>query len=492
MKVDHDIAIIGAGFGGIIAALNLKKLTQKNFIIFERAPEAGGVWRDNIYPGCACDIKSNLYSIKSEQNPKWSSSYAPQGEILQYLQALVQTHQLQNYTHYNTGISEMRFIQSGGYWQLTDQNANSYTAKHVIVATGPFTTPYFPSIKGLETFTGKSFHSSQWDVGYDYSGKRVAVIGTGASAIQIVPAIAQAVSELVVFQRSPPWVMSRHEKKFGAFKKWLFKNIPFVQKIDRQLIYWLTELDGMSFISKDAIHNIISRVALNKLKREVHDPVIRRKLTPDYKIGCKRILVSDDYYTCFNKPNVQLVTGEISEIIGNNIYLQNGKNFEVDAIIFATGFVVSDVANNKLSNAINVIGTNGHILADDWEKNGIEAYLGMHIAHYPNLSVLLGPNSGLGHSSVLHIMESQMDYIIQYLAAADKNGESSYMDVKPEAQQAYNEKLQRRLSKTVWTSGCKSWYLNKDGKNTTIYPGLAYQYRRETKKFDEDNYLLFR
>lgn len=483
MKVDYQAGIIGTGFGGLIAALELKNSGRDSFVIFERAAEPGGTWRDNIYPGCGCDVRSNLYSISSQLNPNWGSSYSSQPEILQYLKDVIANNDLQKHIRYNSNIVQMQFIAAEGCWEITDQNNNTYRVKMMILATGPYNYPYIPVFPGEETFEGKKFHSYNWDKTVDVTGKKVAVIGTGASAIQIVPQIAQLAEQLTVFQRTPAWITSRNNKQATPVKKWLFRHLPFTQKISREGVYWFNEFIGKSFVGNDKINNLITQWALKKLKDEVKDPAIRRKLVPNYKIGCKRILVSDDFYPTFNRPNVKLVTRNITQITKHEVHTK-GKAYEADIIILATGFIAADINPH-----IKVAGLEGHLLAEEWGKTGAEAYKGITVSGYPNMALILGPNTGLGHSSVVHMMESQMEYIMQYIKKLDKLGENGYLDVKPEAQKAYNDDLQAKFKNTVWASGCKSFYMNKEGKNTTLYPRLTREYRQETKRFDEASFV---
>ena len=422
MQIDYQVAIIGAGFGGIIAALKLKNSKRDSFIIFEKANEVGGVWRDITYPGCTCDVKSDLYSIASEPNPDWSSSFAKQPEIFNYLKNIVQKNDLQKYISYETPITKMKFIEEHGCWELTDQHGKSNSAKVVILASGPINYPFIPAFTGHKTFNGKIFHAAEWDSSYDLNGKKVAVIGTGASAIQIVPNIAPVVLELFVFQRTPAWVLPRGEVKNSANKRWLYRNLPVIQKFNRGFIYWNNELVGSAFFGNSFMHNLLSSIASKKLLKEVLDPVVRKGLTPNYKMGCKRILVSDDFYPAFNRPNVHLVSDNINEITPTGIRTNDGRNYEVDAIIFATGFVIADVKNY-----VRTEGRNGHLLSEDWTRNGTEAYLALNVCNFPNLLLILGPNSGLGHTSMVHIMESQINYMMHYLAQIEKNGKKSYL-----------------------------------------------------------------
>jgi len=483
--IDYQVGIVGSGFSGIIAGINLLNSSRNSFVIFEKAKEIGGVWRDNIYPGCACDIRSNLYSIKSEPNPNWSASYPSQHEVLQYLNNITGKYNLYDHIQFETWIVEMKFIESEGYWVITDNKNRCFKIKLMILATGPFRLPYIPKIPGIESFKGACFHSASWDITSDLSELNVAIIGTGASAAQIIPHIAQSVAKLFVFQRSATWVLPRWGSKNSNFIKRVYKTLPFIQKLYREVNYWFLEFIGSSFHGNNILHKILTRVALKKLYRSVNNPVTRAKLMPQYPFGCKRVILSDDFYPTFNKPNVKLITDTISKITKNKIFTDKGENIQVDAIIYATGFTVADIEEY-----IHIVGRNKRVLVDEWRKNGAEAYLGINVSGYPNLCFLLGPNSGLSHSSALHIIESQATYILQYLATLEKNGDKGFLDVEPESQKEYNLKILGKLKNKIWSSGCNSWFINKDQKNIVIYPGLTFQYRKIVKKFNLDNYLI--
>jgi len=482
--VDYQFGIIGAGFGGLIAALELKKSGRGSFVIFERAAEVGGTWRDNVYPGCGCDVRSNLYSISSQPKPDWSTAYASQPEIWQYLKDVAQNNDLQKHIRYNTDITEMRFMEDAGCWRLTDQTGQKFLVKMMILATGPYNHPHIPVFDGEETFAGKKFHAYNWDTSIDFSGKRVAVIGTGASSVQIVPQLAPIVKQLTVFQRTPAWVASRNNRKTSSFRRWLFTNLPFTQKIARQSIYLFNEVIGQSFMGDKILNRTITALSLRKIKAEVNDPETRKKLIPDYKIGCKRILVSDDFYPTFNLPNVKLVNESIKRISPHGIHTDENA-YGADIIVLATGFIAADIYPY-----IKIYGLNGRSIAGEWKQNGREAFKGIAMSGYPNVVTILGPNTGLGHTSVILMMELQMKYIMQYIAKLEKLGTNAYLDVKPEAQKAYNNKLQAKFENTVWASGCKSFYMDKNGKNTTLYPRLTETYKKETKKFEEADFSV--
>lgn len=485
MDTDFEIGIIGAGFAGIIAALRLKKSGRESFVVFERAAEVGGTWRENIYPGCACDIASPLYSIAGEANPEWSRLYSGQPEILSYLKKVVATNKLEKHIRFHSDIMEARFIEENGCWKVTDRQGTSLSVKVLIVGMGPLNRPYIPTVAGLEDFQGAYFHSARWKPGFNPKGKKVAVIGTGASAIQIVPAIAPEVSRLTVFQRTPAWVSHRLDKEISPFSRKLFRKLPLLQKLQREFIYWLNEFIGIGFIGNKSMNRFMAWVANRKLKQEVHAPEIREKLRPRYTIGCKRILRSDDYYPSFNRENVQLVTEGIERFTPGGILTASGKEHLLDAVVFATGFVAADI--NVYT---KVIGLNGRSLIEEWEETGAQGYLGTTVSGYPNLGFILGPNTGLGHNSVVHMMESQMNYLMQYIECLEKSGERGYLDVKEQIQQSYNKNLQDQFKGTVWTSGCQSWYTNAKGRNTTLYPRLTRHFRKRTKKFRSEDYRI--
>ena len=485
IKIDYEVGIIGAGFGGLVAALKLKASGRTSFVIFECASDIGGTWRDNIYPGCACDVPSHLYSIASEPNPDWNYKFSRQPEILNYLKEVVSRNDLSEHIRLNSDITELKFIESDGLWLATDRNGNPTRVKFIISAMGPLNRPVIPQIEGLETFIGQRFHSSEWDKTCDIKGKRVAVIGTGASAIQVVPNIASEVSHLSVFQRTPAWIAPRDDRKISRFGKTLFKYIPVTQKFMREGFYWFNEFLGKGFVGNKTIYNLSEFMALQKLKKEVKNPEIRRKLTPQYNLGCKRVLVSDDYYPTFNRPNVSLITASIEKITGNSIVTTGGMEHPVDIIVFATGFEAADIALYT-----KILDKNGVNLIDEWTKTGAQAYHGTTVSGYPNLALLLGPNTGLGHNSMIHIMESQMNYVVQYLDLLKQNGDKAYLNVKPEIQSTHNASIQNQFEGTVWASGCKSWYLNKNGRNTTLYPRLTVQFRKDTQTLNLDDYVI--
>lgn len=486
-QTDFDIGIVGTGFAGLVAALQLKKSGSYSFVMFERAEEVGGTWRDNVYPGCACDVASQLYSFAGEPNPDWSREYATQPEILAYIKEVVEKRDLRRHIRFDADVVEASFLEEEGRWQLRDRQGRITYVRVLLLGLGPLNRPHLPRLEGLEVFQGHTFHSSQWDAAYELKGKRVAVIGTGASAIQIVPAIAPEVAHLKVLQRTPPWVAHRFDGRISPASQWLYRQFPALMKLKRRLIFWQNEFIGRGFVGNERMNRLMAWLSLRKLTKEVKDPGVRRMLQPNYKIGCKRILRSDDYYPTFNRPNVTLVPHAADRFTQKGIVTADGVEHTFDAVIFATGFVAADM---EVYTTIRGLG--GRSLEEEWCERGAEAYLGTTLARFPNLAFLLGPNTGLGHNSVVLMMEAQMQYLLQYIDYLLASGPHSYLTLKPEVQQAYNQRIQQQFEGTVWASGCQSWYLNRQGKNTTLYPRLVVDFQQETHSFKPEAYSLVR
>ncbi len=477
---EYDIAIIGAGFAGLGTAIRLKKQGTTNFIIFERANEIGGTWRDNTYPGCACDIPSLLYSYSFEPNPNWTRSFSKQGEIFEYMKGCMDKWNLRDQIQFNTEIASAAFDKNKGRWHIADKVGNSYTTRLLISAAGPFNEALIPNIKGRDRFQGESFHSLHWKHDYDLKGKRVAVVGTGASAIQFVPEIAPVVDKLYVFQRTAPYIAPKPDKEFTEVAHKRFKRFPWYQRFWREFIYWFLEWQGTAQYSDNARRAARKKLSLDHLDTQIKDPELKKKLTPDYAFGCKRVLISENYYPALARENVELISEGAGEIKPNSICAKSGQEFEVDTIIYGTGFYTTEFPN-----IYKVYGKEGRNVFEKFNEEGPEAYLGMAVTDYPNFLFMVGPNSGLGHNSIIHMMESQLNYILDYWKKLSKTSNpNTYFDIKPNVQAAFNKDIQEKLSKMVWSSGgCKSYYLkNNDGKNTSIWPGSTMTYRSKTKK----------
>ncbi|WP_375446458.1 flavin-containing monooxygenase [uncultured Fibrella sp.] len=491
MKPDVQVAIIGAGFAGLGTAIRLQMSGRTSFVVYERANDVGGTWRENTYPGCACDVPSHLYSYSFAPNPNWSKAYSPQPEIHRYLQECVGQFGLRDHIRFNTEVVDTRWLESDACWQLTDQRGGILTARVVVAATGPLNRPSVPDLPGLGTFAGTTFHSARWNHEYDLRGKRVAVIGTGASAIQLVPELAKITTQLTVFQRTAPYVTPRRNRDYALWQQRLYALVPTLQKVHRHAIYWFNELFGLSFIGNETINKLGTATARKHLEHQIKDPELRRKVWPNYKLGCKRILVSDEYYPALTRPNVELVTDRIEHVtpvgIRTSSASQDGTDRPFDALIFSTGFVVADIYLNQ-----SIIGRNGRDLLGEWEQTGAQALYGLTVSGFPNLLFLLGPNTGLGHNSVVHMIESQLTYLLDYLRQLEQAGDDVFFDVKPEAQRTHNAQIQQQLAGTVWASGCQSWYMNQQGKNTTLWPDLTVTYRKATRSVNMADYVVER
>ncbi len=481
-RPDFPIAIIGAGFAGIGMAIALKKAGILSFTIFERAAEIGGTWRDNTYPGAACDVPSHVYSFSFEPNPDWSRKYAGSGEIQDYLLSTVEKYALRPHLKLDTAITEARFDEAAGTWALTTESGDTVTARVVISGVGGLVDPAMPDIEGIDDFAGTLFHTARWNHDEDLDDKRVAVIGTGASAIQVVPAIADRVGKLSVFQRTAAWVMPKRDGPIGERARRLFHRFPAAQRAVRAALFWMSELLGGPIVVLDSpLSKIGEWGSKQHLKASVRDPELRRKLTPDFQFGCKRVLISDDYWPALERDNVELVTEPIARITPGGIETADGREHPLDAIVVATGFALG-----LASAPFPVSGLGGKTLDEAWARGAV-AHKGMTVTGFPNWFIIMGPNTGPGHTSVLVFTESQIAYIrqaVQTLIAED----IKYLNVRPEVQNRYNAMLQDRMKHTVWSSGCASWYLSEDGGNHALFPGFASEYCARVRKFKIEEY----
>ncbi len=476
------VAIIGTGFGGLGAALALLRAGRRDFVILERAESVGGTWRDNTYPGCACDVPSHLYSFSFAPNPAWSRSFSPQPEIRAYLENVTDRYGLRGHIRFGTEVNEARWDDGASRWRLRTSRG-ALSADVLVSAAGPLSAPALPDVSGLDTFPGEVFHSARWDHEHDLAGRRVAVVGTGASAIQIVPAIQPAVSGLTLFQRTPAWIMPRRDHRIGGGQHWLFRHFPATQRLARTALHVSREALVGAFTRRPARMRAGQRVALAHLTRSVPDPGLRAALTPDYVMGCKRILLSSDFYPALTRPNVRLVTSGLAKVEGSTLIAQDGSTTEADVLILATGFRAIDM---PLASCI--YGRDGATLAQAWGQD-MRALRGTSVAGFPNLCLIIGPNTGLGHNSMIHIIEAQAAYLADYLATLDRL--DAALDARAGAQQRWCADIERRMGRTVWaTGGCVSWYLNAAGRNPTLWPGSIREFRRATQRVDLSEYNI--
>jgi cation diffusion facilitator CzcD-associated flavoprotein CzcO len=464
-------------------AIRLKQAGRDDFVIFERASDLGGTWRDNTYPGCQCDVESNLYSYSFAPSPTWSRTYAPQAEIWDYLRACAARFGLGEHIRCQHEVQSATWDDSAARWRI-ETTRGPFSADVLVAAVGPLSEPSLPAMPGLDEFPGPVFHSAAWDHDVDLTDKRVAVVGTGASAIQFVPRIQPRVGRLSLFQRTPPWVLPHRDRPVRGFARALYRAVPGWQGLVRAGVYWSRELFVRPFM-KPSPNSLPERLARSHLEKQVADPELRARLTPRYAIGCKRILISNDYYPAIQKPNVELITDEIREVRGRSIVTTDGDEREVDVIILATGFRVTEMPFAR-----RVTGRDGRCLADQWSGSPA-AYRGTAVAGFPNLFFLLGPNTGLGHTSVLVMVEAQLRYVMGCLGHLERSGMAA-LEVRREAQDAFNADVQSRLRDTVWNAGgCRSWYLDPTGRNTTIWPGMTWPYVRLLRRFDPAAYHLY-
>ncbi|MFE7273924.1 flavin-containing monooxygenase [Streptomyces sp. NPDC057623] len=480
------VAVIGSGFGGLGAAVRLRREGVTDFVVLERADSVGGTWRDNSYPGCACDVPSHLYSFSFAPNPDWPRAFSGQEHIRAYLEHVTDVFRLRPHIRFNSEVKRMTWDGERLCWDI-ETSAGNLSADLVVSATGPLSDPKIPDIPGLDSFPGKVFHSARWDHDYDLRGKRVAMVGTGASAIQIVPTIQPDVERLTVFQRTPPWVMPRVDRAISGAERSLHRALPFTARLRRGLLWGMRELQVQAFTKHPGELGFIEQLAKRNMARSIKDPALRARLTPDYRIGCKRILLSSAYYPALAQPNVDVVTGGLSEVRGSRVVAADGSEAEVDAIVFGTGFHVTDMPI-----ADRVVGAQGKTLAEAW-RGGMQALRGASAAGFPNWMTVIGPNTGLGNSSMILMIESQLNYMADFVRQLNVLGGRVALDARPGAVRAWNLRVQERMKRTVWnTGGCTSWYLDANGRNTTIWPGTTTEFRRATRRVDLSEYAVVR
>jgi cation diffusion facilitator CzcD-associated flavoprotein CzcO len=475
-----DIAVIGSGFSGLAMAVRLRQAGFQDFVVVERADDVGGTWRDNSYPGCACDVPSHLYSFSFAPNPDWSSTFSPQPEIWAYLRRVASEHGVLPHVRYGTELESAAWNDSRGRWDLQTTRGR-VSARVLVSAAGPLSEPSLPHLPGLETFQGTVFHSATWNHQHDLSSERVAVVGTGASAIQFLPRIQPLVGRLHLFQRTAPWIMPRRARPISRLERAVYRRFPAAQRLMRAAICWAREVYAIPLLNA-GLAPITRALGRANIRRHVADPVLRGKLTPDYAPGCKRILISNDYLPALSQPNVEVVTDGIAEVRPHAIVTADGVEREVDTIIFGTGFHVTDFPT-----AHRIRGRDGRTLAETWDGSG-QAHRGTTVAGFPNLFLLLGPNTGLGHTSVVLMAEAQVAYVMGALRHMEVE-EVAAIDVRPTAMAAWNAKVQKSMRNTVWVAGgCASWYLDRNGRNTSIWPSFTFSFRASLRHFDAHNY----
>ena len=477
----YDVLIVGAGISGIGLGIRLREADFDNFVILEKAADLGGTWRDNTYPGCACDVPSALYSYSFAQKPDWSRAFAGQAEILNYVRDTANRHNIPGFIRFNQAVERAQWRESKNLWEVQTGD-QLYLARTVVTCSGYLHEPIIPNIPGLKDFQGKLFHSSRWDHDHDLSGERVAVIGTGASAIQFVPEIQPKVQQLTLFQRTPQWVLPKPDHPIPKIEENFFR-LPFTLNAWRKMLYGGFETFGIGF-RKPTLLRQIQKLGEAHIRLAIKDPALRAKLTPDYTLGCKRVLMSNQYYPALNQANVDVFATGLKEVRGNTLVGQDGSECDVDTIILGTGFFVTEppIADHIFNDA-------GESLSQMWQ-DGMQAYRGTTIAGLPNAFMVLGPNLGIGHNSAFIVIEAQINYILSTLQTM-RDQQLSRVEVKADSQKAYNRKVQKDLQGTVWnTGGCSSYYLDKNGFNSVGFPWSTLEMQRLLKDFDAGSYSL--
>jgi cation diffusion facilitator CzcD-associated flavoprotein CzcO len=484
-EIKVDVLIIGGGFSGLCMAIKLREAGMNSFLLLEKSEDIGGTWYDNRYPGCACDIPSHLYSFSFEPSPDWSRMYPGQQEIHDYLKRCVQRHDLASHIRLDTRFQEAVWNEAESVWQAISGKGMRIRARVLVSGIGGLHVPQYPKLTGMERFAGPQFHSSTWNHRVDLNGKNVAVVGTGASAIQFVPQIAPRAGKLSIFQRTPPWIVPRLD--FPIRDKWRerFRRFPFIMRAFRQFIFWRQEFRVLGFLGNRFVRGKATEIATHHLEKQISDPRLRAALKPNYELGCKRVLVSDDYYPSLIRPNVELITEEIAEVREHSIVTADGVERPVEVLIFGTGFRATEPLIG-----IRLVGRGGVEIHDAWRER-MSAYLGVTVSGFPNLFLLLGPNTGLGHNSVVLMIEAQVRYVMSCLALM-KRGQRQVLEVRPETQQQFVADIHRRLAGTVWQSGgCRSWYQDqRTGENTTLWPGSVVSYAQRTRTVSPADYSL--
>lgn len=479
------VCIIGSGFAGLAAAARLRSAGITDIVVLERAQSVGGTWRDNTYPGCACDIPSHLYSLSFALKPDWTHTYARQPEIRAYLEDTTTRTGVRPHLRFGADVRRCRFDDATGRWTIEAADGRRWVARFLIAGVGGLRDPLVPALPGRDRFEGPNWHSARWDDGVALEGKRVAVIGTGASAIQIVPAIAGTAAAVHVFQRTPPWIVPRKDRAHSAREKALFRRFPALMRLLRAAIFWRNDLRyALAFQQPGIPARALERLLRWGIRREVRDPALAARLTPAYSPGCKRILISSDWYPALQRPDVHVHDGGARAVHPGGVEAASGAVVPVDVILWCTGFRVDDPLGS-----LAVEGPDGQDLRAFWGDRP-RAHLGLTAPGFPNAFLLLGPNTALGHNSVVAMIEPQVGYAVQAIEFAMAQGDRASLDVRPERLDAFIDEVDARLAGQVWQSGCRSWYLNDAGENFTIWPGSAASYARRIRRFDPSEFRL--
>lgn len=477
------VAIIGAGAAGLCMAIRLKAAGYTSFVIYEAADRPGGTWRANIYPGAACDIPAHLYSFSFAPNPDWSRKFVRQPEIGAYFDRCATEYGIVPHIRFGTEVSGARYDEAAACWRLSIADGGEETADILVSGCGQLNRPYIPNLQGRTGFKGTQFHSARWDPSAEFAGKSVAVIGSAASAIQIVPEIAQQAERLLVFQRSPNWIARKRDRKYSDFERRLYRHVPGLMRLVRGYHFWRHEMHYVAYRQNSRLGRFYKFMLGARIRRKVHDPALRAAVTPDYHFGCKRVQLSNKWFSTIERPNVELVTSAIARFTPTAIETADGRTHSVDTVIYATGFEAT-----RFLAPMQIEGADGLTLQKAW-SDGACAHRGVTVAGFPNLFLLYGPNTNLGHNSILFMLECQARYVISCIDTLVDRSVAS-IAVKPDAMANFNERLQRRLSRSVWALGCSNWYKTASGKITNNWSGPAIRYWWQTRRLDLGEYEL--
>jgi cation diffusion facilitator CzcD-associated flavoprotein CzcO len=477
--VDH--VIVGSGFAGLCAAIKLQEDGETDFVVLEKGSDVGGTWRDNTYPGATCDVPSQLYSY-SFAGYDWSNSYSPQPEIQAYVRQVAAESGTLDRFEFDAPLTDAAWDDAAQRWTVTSPRG-VWSARFLIVGAGALEEPKLPDLEGLEGFQGEVFHSARWNHDVDLTGKRVAVIGTGASAIQIVPELQRIAGHLDVYQRTAPWVIPRNDRPYSRLERAALRRVPGLRRLYRTGLYWSHEAYVPAFTLQPRIAAPAKVLALKNIDKGIADPALREKVRPTFEFGCKRVLRSNTYYPALAADNTELVTDPIAKVTGTAVVTEDGTEREIDVLVVATGFHTTD-----LPIAHHLRGRTGHTLAERWDRTGMAAYKGTTVPDFPNLFLLVGPNTGQGHTSMIFMIESQVAYVRDAIRTVRRRGLAA-VEPRADATAAWNRSLQRRMRRTVWTTGgCQSWYLDEHGRNTTLWPRSTADFRRRLASFDMEAY----
>jgi cation diffusion facilitator CzcD-associated flavoprotein CzcO len=476
--------VVGAGFAGVGAAVMLKRAGYEDVTVFERGDRVGGVWNHNTYPGAACDVPSHLYEFSFEPNPRWSRRYAPQGEIQQYLEDLALRHGVLDRIRTGTEVTQASWDEDRAKWTL-QTSAGVHEADVLLTACGQLSVPKLPALPGLDRFEGPAFHTAEWRHDVELEGRRVAVIGTGCSAVQTVPAIQPIVAQVDVYQRSPGWTIPKMDFPYSERAKRLFERFPLLQRLDRTAVFAFMELGALGMTSRPGVLRAFRSVGRSQINRAIKEPELRALLTPSDEIGCKRIMLTDEWYPTLTKPNVQLITDPIAEVTATGVRLRDGSERPTDVLVFATGF-----QTHGFVAPMEIVGTGGRTLAEEWSPVA-HAYLGLSVPSFPNMFLLYGPNTNGGTGSVIYTIEAGMNHVIAALHELERSS-ARRIEVRPETAASFDRELRSALADTVWHTGCTSWYLDENGNDPNQWPWLWSSYRRRTARIQPGDYELQR